>query len=161
LGSIGRSEGLEAKGALQLFLLVAGSVAAIALLTIFARGQRGLLGIALAITALGLLAYLAREIWAAFWGGADRAPRGIGEQWIYDIIRRGGEILFVAEVPGPEEEVRVSVSGRTIEVFGGGGFHKVVKLPRSARLSGFSYLNGVLRASLEEGAVESASDAGG
>jgi HSP20 family protein len=147
----------------QLVLLVVGAVVMMALLTLVVRGQRGLLGVLLAILAFGLLAYWVNEIRAALRGGADRMPKGIGEQWIYDLVRRGEGFLFIAEVPGPEEEVSISVIGRTVEVFGGGGFHRVVKLPKRMRLSGFSYLNGVLKASLEEDgrAVESARDVRG
>lgn len=156
-------EHFEAKDLLQLLLLVAVFVIAVATLTLLVRGQRGLMGVLLAIAALALLAYWANEIRAALKGGAGGVPKGIEEEWIYDIIRRGKELLFIAEVPGPEEEVRISVSGRAIEVFGGGGFHRVVKLPKPMRLSDFSYLNGVLKAKLEEDGrmIESARGAKG
>ncbi|MEM2882301.1 MAG: hypothetical protein QXU06_00185 [Candidatus Bathyarchaeia archaeon] len=156
-------EHFESKDLIRLMMLVAGFVIVVATLTLLVRGQRGLLGVLLAIAALALLAYWANEVRVALRGGAEGVPKGVDEQWIYDIIRRGKEVLFIAEVPGPEEEVRISVSGRAVEVFGGGGFHRVVKLPKRMRLSDFSYLNGVLRAKLEEDErmVESARGASG
>ncbi|MEM2339990.1 MAG: hypothetical protein QXV89_01520 [Candidatus Bathyarchaeia archaeon] len=143
-------EHFEAKDLLQLMFLIAGFVIVVAILTLFVRGQRGLLGVLLAMAAVALLAYWANEMRIAFRRGAEEVPRGVDERWIYDIIRHGKELLFIAEVPGPKEEVRILVNGRAVEVFGGGGFHRVVKLPKRMRLSDFSYLNGVLRAKLEE-----------
>ncbi len=156
-------EHFEAKDLLQLTLLVAGFIIVFATLTLLVRGQRGLLGALLAIAALALLVYWANEVRVALKGGAEGIPKEVDEQWIYDMIRRGKELLFIAEVPGPEEEVRISVRGRAIEVFGGGGFHRIVKLPKRMRLSDSSYLNGVLKAKLEEDErkVESAHDARG
>ncbi|MFQ5951401.1 MAG: Hsp20/alpha crystallin family protein, partial [Candidatus Geothermarchaeales archaeon] len=65
--------------------------------------------------------------------------------WTYELHREKGKATLVAEVPGPEEELRVRSNGNIIEVRGGGGFTKKVKLPFPVREWDYSYRNGVLQ----------------
>lgn len=68
------------------------------------------------------------------------------KNWVYDLIRGEAEIVFVAEVPGPEDKIMVRLIDGTLYVRGAGGFSKEVPIEGSDQMQifDFKYRNGVL-----------------
>lgn len=66
--------------------------------------------------------------------------------WIYDLIKNDGEMIFVAEVPGPEDQINVRLANGMLRIKGGQNFSKDVPLEASAEISiaEYKYRNGVL-----------------
>ncbi|RMF31922.1 MAG: Hsp20/alpha crystallin family protein [Candidatus Nitrosothermus koennekii] len=79
-------------------------------------------------------------------------PRYMPEQiqeaksWVYDLIKGDNELVFVAEVPGPEEAVSVRLVNGILYIRGGQGFFKEVPLDVSEDMgiAEFRYRNGIL-----------------
>jgi len=113
------------------------------------RLQRGLIGFILAGLAIALVIYWVKELYTA--AKKEMAP-GVAKhkKWFYDIIDEKENIIIVAEVPGPEEMVKAEVVGRTVKIYGGQEFKKVVKLPKDCELVQSSYINGVLNVKLKK-----------
>ena len=95
--------------------------------------------------------------WAVFLKRLARVegakPRYMPEQmqeaksWVYDLIKGDSEIVFVAEVPGPEDAVRVRLVNGVLYIRGGQGFAKEVPLENVTEDMGiaeFRYRNGIL-----------------
>lgn len=126
----------------RIFTAILLVLLALMIVSLVARFQRGLLGIALVIS-LGLLAfYWLRELRKAI------TARRYVEKYPVEIIEKDGMILLTAQVPGPENEVTVELRGDKLLVRGGKGFRRVVKLPYRASIVNRSYLNGVLHLQL-------------
>jgi HSP20 family molecular chaperone IbpA len=68
------------------------------------------------------------------------------KNWVYDLIKGEKEIIFVAEVPGPEEQVTVRLISGTLYVRGSGHFSKEVPIETTPDMGihDFKYRNGVL-----------------
>lgn len=66
--------------------------------------------------------------------------------WVYDLIKGDEELVFVAEVPGPEDQVTVRLINGILYVRGGQGFARDVQLDVSEDMgiAEFRYRNGVL-----------------
>lgn len=66
--------------------------------------------------------------------------------WVYDLIKGEQELVFVAEVPGPEDQVTVRLINGILHIRGGGGFAKDVQLDvtEDMGIAEFRYRNGVL-----------------
>ncbi|MEM4297713.1 MAG: hypothetical protein QW815_05035, partial [Nitrososphaerota archaeon] len=62
----------------------------------------------------------------------------------------GDLIDLTAQVPGPENKVKVELFGRRLVLKGGMGFQRTVKLPFEAILKELRYVNGTLNARLEK-----------
>ncbi|MCL7383235.1 MAG: Hsp20/alpha crystallin family protein [Thaumarchaeota archaeon] len=128
----------------RLFTIVLVILIALILISLTARFQRSLLGLAL-IMALGLLAfYWTRELRKAV------SSRRAIEKYPVELIEKDELILLTAQVPGPEEEVRVELRGTKLLLMGGRGFRRIVKLPCRATILTRSYLNGVLHLQLRK-----------
>lgn len=128
----------------KLFTVLLVILLALILVSLTARFQRSLLGLALVI-ALGLLAfYWVRELRKAV------SSRMTVEKYPVEIIEKDGLILLTAQVPGPEEEVKVELKGTKLLVMGGKGFRRIIKLPYRATILTRSYLNGVLHLQLRK-----------
>lgn len=128
----------------KLFTILLVILLALMLVSLTARFQRSLLGIALVI-ALGLLAfYWVRELRKAV---SIRRPV---EKYPIEIIEKDELILLTAQVPGPEEEIRVELKGTKLLVMGGNGFRRIIKLPCKVTILTRSYLNGVLHLQLRK-----------
>ncbi len=82
--------------------------------------------------------------------GEQRPRYSMREQesknWVYDLIKDGGEFVFVAEVPGPEDKIMVRLIDGTLYIRGGGGFAREVPIEGSANMEifEFKFKNGVL-----------------
>lgn len=130
-------------------LLVIGIVVIGAVLAIILRVQRGLIGVLLAGVAVGLLAYWLREIRRVIQAERPQIkPRQ--PEWTYDILDGQEEIAVVAEVPGPEDQVRVTLQGSRLEIHGGNNFRKDLQLPSAVDLAAITYRNGVLNVRLRK-----------
>ncbi|MEM2479791.1 MAG: Hsp20/alpha crystallin family protein, partial [Candidatus Bathyarchaeia archaeon] len=101
----------------------------------------GLLGAILGSIIVFALIYWMREVKRIF-----SAQRKTVEEhdWLYDLIEEGENLIFVAKVPGPPEEIKVRVSDGVLEIKGGGNFLRRVEISKDAKLVEKSYANGVL-----------------
>ena len=68
------------------------------------------------------------------------------KSWVYDLIKGDEEIVFVAEVPGPEDKVMVRLIDGILYLRGSGNFSKEVPIEGSKEMQiyDFKYRNGVL-----------------
>lgn len=68
------------------------------------------------------------------------------KNWVYDLIKGENEIVFVAEVPGPEDQVTVRLINGVLYVRGSGHFSKEVPIETTPDMGihDFKYRNGVL-----------------
>ena len=68
------------------------------------------------------------------------------KSWVYDLIKGDEEIIFVSEVPGPEDKVMVRLIDGVLYVRGSSNFSKEVPIEGSneMKINDFKYRNGVL-----------------
>lgn len=68
------------------------------------------------------------------------------KNWVYDLIKGEKEIIFVAEVPGPEDKVTVRLIDGILYIRGSGNFSKEVTIESTPDMGihDFKYRNGVL-----------------
>ena len=68
------------------------------------------------------------------------------KNWVYDLIRGENEIVFVAEVPGPDDKIMVRLIDGILYVRGSSRFSKEVPIEGSEQMqiTDFKYRNGVL-----------------
>jgi HSP20 family molecular chaperone IbpA len=68
------------------------------------------------------------------------------KSWVYDLIKGDEEIIFVAEVPGPEDKVMVRLIDGILYIRGSSNFSKEVPIEGSneMKIYDFKYRNGVL-----------------
>lgn len=68
------------------------------------------------------------------------------KSWVYDLIKGDEEIVFVAEVPGPEDKVMVRLIDGILYIRGSGNFSKEVPIEgaQNMKIYDFKYRNGVL-----------------
>lgn len=90
----------------------------------------------LATAAAGLAIYWVFEIYRmSRLEGQKRASREQMEQqkgWVYDLIKNSDGMVFVAEVPGPEEQIDVRLTSGVLRIKGGQNFAKDVQLTSAA-----------------------------
>ena len=56
------------------------------------------------------------------------------KNWVYDVIKGENEIIFVAEVPGPDDKIMVRLIEGVLYVRGSGNFSKEVPIEGSSGL---------------------------
>jgi len=68
------------------------------------------------------------------------------KNWVYDLIKGEEEIVFVAEVPGPEDKIAVRLVDGILYIRGTSGFSKEVPIEGVSEMQifDFKYRNGVL-----------------
>jgi len=68
------------------------------------------------------------------------------KNWVYDLIKGSDEIVFVAEVPGPDDKIMVRLIEGVLYIRGAGNFSKEVPIEGSTdmQIGDFKYRNGVL-----------------
>jgi len=68
------------------------------------------------------------------------------KNWVYDLIKGEQETVFVAEVPGPEDKVRVRLIDGILYIQGTNQFSKEIPIEGSSdmQINDFKYRNGVL-----------------
>ena len=74
------------------------------------------------------------------------SKRSRGKDWVYDLIRGDNELIFVAEVPGPDDKIMVRLIDGVLYVRSSGGFSREVPIDGSQEmnLTDFKYRNGEL-----------------
>ena len=113
----------------------------------FVRSQEGA-GFILLVGASGLMVYWVREA-RLMTRSEERATSKEMEQknnWVYDLIKNNDEMVFVAEVPGPEEQINVRLVNGLLRIKGGQNFLKDIplELTKDMGISDYKYRNGVL-----------------
>jgi hypothetical protein len=144
-----KRRGREIGDAINIITIFVGLIVVGVILTLLVRFQRGLLGIVLGGLAVALVIYWVLEIRKTLKTEFKVREVESGE-WAPDIIENKDEIVIVGKVPGPREKIKVLLEENFLEVKGGLGFRKVVKL--SSRIVSFntSYTNGVLEVRLKK-----------
>ncbi len=68
------------------------------------------------------------------------------KNWVYDLIKGDQELVFVAEVPGPEDQVTVRLIDGILYIRGSGKFSKEIPIEATPDMGihDFKYRNGVL-----------------
>lgn len=68
------------------------------------------------------------------------------KNWVYDLIKGDDEVVFVAEVPGPDDKIMVRLIEGVMYIRGSGNFSKEVPIEGSTnmQIADFKYRNGVL-----------------
>jgi HSP20 family molecular chaperone IbpA len=68
------------------------------------------------------------------------------KNWVYDLIKGENEVVFVAEVPGPDDKIIVRLIEGVLYIRGSGNFSKEVPIEGAAEMQihDFKYRNGVL-----------------
>ena len=74
------------------------------------------------------------------------AKEAEAKNWVNDLIRGDNELVFVAEVPGPDDKIMVRLIDGILYIRGSGGFSKEVPIEGSQemKITDFKYRNGVL-----------------
>ena len=74
------------------------------------------------------------------------AKENDAKNWVYDLIKGENEIVFVAEVPGPEDVVSVRLIDGILYIRGAGRFSKEIPIEVTPDMGihDFKYRNGVL-----------------
>ena len=113
-----------------------------------ARSQ-GSVGFILLAVASGVLIYWVREL--KMMSRSDEQQRMSKEpdqkDWVYDLIKNNNEeMVFVAEVPGPEDQINVRLTSGVLRIKGGQNFVKDIPLELTTEMgiSDYKYRNGVL-----------------
>ena len=68
------------------------------------------------------------------------------KNWVYDLIKGENELVFVAEVPGPDDKIMVRLIDGILYVRGSSRFSKEIPIEGSdqMQITDFKYRNGVL-----------------
>ncbi|HII03977.1 MAG TPA: Hsp20/alpha crystallin family protein, partial [Candidatus Nitrosotenuis sp.] len=66
------------------------------------------------------------------------------KNWVFDVIKGENEIVFVAEVPGPDDKIVVRLVEGVLYIRGSGNFSKEVPIEGSSgmQIADFKYRNG-------------------
>lgn len=112
------------------------------------RLQYGYAGFILLGAASLLMIYWVRELKKMARTEEPRMmPKEVEQKtWVYDLIKGDQEVVFVAEVPGPEDQVTVRLINGILHIRGGQGFARDVQLDvtEDMGIAEFRYRNGVL-----------------
>jgi HSP20 family molecular chaperone IbpA len=119
---------------------------------LLARSQGGIGFIFLAI-ASGLMIYWVREVRQMARSEEKKLAKEIEQKdWVYDLIKNNDEMVFVAEVPGPEEQINVKLTEGLLRIKGGQNFSREVplELTQEMGISDYKYRNGVLTIKIQK-----------
>lgn len=74
------------------------------------------------------------------------------KDWVYDLIKNNDEMVFVAEVPGPEDQINVKLIEGLLRIKGGQNFVRDVplELTQEMGISDYKYRNGVLTIKIQK-----------
>lgn len=105
--------------------------------------------------AAGLMVYWVYELRRMSGSSEQKTmPKEAAEKkdWVYDLIKSNDEMVFVAEVPGPEDQINVRLSAGILRIKGGQNFAKDVQLDMTAEMgiSDYKYRNGVLTIKMQK-----------
>lgn len=119
---------------------------------LLARSQGGIGFIFLAI-ASGLMIYWVREVRIMARSEEKRFSKDLEHKdWVYDLIKNNDEMVFVAEVPGPEEQINVRLTEGLLRIKGGQNFTRDVPLEMTQEMgiAYYKYRNGVLTIKIQK-----------
>ncbi|HEY3094648.1 MAG TPA: Hsp20/alpha crystallin family protein [Nitrososphaera sp.] len=120
---------------------------------LLARSQ-GSVGFIFLAAASGLMIYWVREVRLMARSEERKMAKDIEQQkdWVYDLIKDNDEMVFVAEVPGPEDQINVRLMGGLLRIKGGQNFTKDValELTQEMGISDYKYRNGVLTIKIQK-----------
>lgn len=119
---------------------------------LLARSQGGIGFIFLAI-ASGLMIYWVREVRMMARSEEKRLAKEIEQKdWVYDLIKNNDEMVFVAEVPGPEDQINVRLMEGLLRIKGGQNFSRDVplELTQEMGIADYKYRNGVLTIKIQK-----------
>ncbi len=115
-------------------------------------GQDGASFILITIAA-GLVIYWVYELRRISRTQEQKMPREVEQKdWVYDLIKSNDEMVFVAEVPGPEDQINVRLAAGILRIKGGQNFSKDVQLDLTTEMgiSDYKYRNGVLTIKIQK-----------
>jgi HSP20 family protein len=119
---------------------------------LLSRSQGGIGFIFLAI-ASGLMIYWVREVRMMARSEESKLAKEIEHKdWVYDLIKNNDEMVFVAEVPGPENQINVRLAEGLLRIKGGQNFTRDVplELTQEMGISDYKYRNGVLTIKIQK-----------
>lgn len=119
---------------------------------LLARSQGGVGFIFLAI-ASGLMIYWVRAARMMARSEESKLAKEIKQKdWVYDLIKNNEEMVFVAEVPGPEDQINVRLLEGLLHIKGGQNFTREVplELTEEMGISDYKYRNGVLTIKIQK-----------
>jgi hypothetical protein len=137
---------------LNYIVLIAGILVIALVLALLVRVQRGLLGIAVAAVAVGLLVY-----WISEFRKTVKKELSVPStvKWSPDILYQGDEVIVVGAVPGPDKKVNAEFRNGTLELRGEQKFHEFVTLGEHLIIEETKYVNRVLQVRLRKESVPS------
>ncbi|AFU60364.1 HSP20-like chaperone [Candidatus Nitrososphaera gargensis Ga9.2] len=120
---------------------------------LLARSQGGF-GFIFLAAASGLMIYWVREVRMMARSEERKMAKEIEQQkdWVYDLIKGNDEVVFVAEVPGPEDQINVRLIGDLLRIKGGQNFARDVplELTQEMGIADYKYRNGVLTIKIQK-----------
>jgi HSP20 family molecular chaperone IbpA len=119
---------------------------------LFARSQGGI-GFIFLAAGSGLLIYWVREVRIMARSTEEKMIRDTEQKdWVYDLIKNNDEVVFVAEVPGPEDQINVRLTNGLLHIKGGQNFARDVPLDQMQEMgiSDYKYRNGVLTIKIQK-----------
>jgi HSP20 family molecular chaperone IbpA len=115
---------------------------------LIAHMSQGYSGFILVSIASVLMIYWVRELKRTVKDEESYSLNGEMEpkDWVYDLMRNKNEMVFVAEVPGPEDQIDVKLTIGTLHVKSGQNFQKSIPLDlnEEMNISDLKYRNGIL-----------------
>jgi HSP20 family molecular chaperone IbpA len=104
--------------------------------------------------ASGLMIYWVREIRRMARSEERNMAKEIEQRkdWVYDLIKNQNGAVFVAEVPGPEDQINVKLTSGLLRIKAGQNFTKDVplELTQEMSISDYKYRNGVLTIKIQK-----------
>ncbi len=107
------------------------------------RMHRGFIGIVLTLLVIFILFYWIKEI-------RKMLKKSGLKDFIYEVLDEGNYVSIIAQVPGPEDDVKVLMLGKRVIIKGGDGFRKTVTLPYNVELVNKTYKNGILTIKMQK-----------
>lgn len=144
-----RSSESDLSNMVSYLTMIIGILVLLAILFVMARIQSGVVGLILAGIVGAILVFWIKEIRGIIIK-EFRSPSPAKRTWTYDLITERDAIALIAEVPGPQKEVKISLDGEVLEIRGGNSFFKTVNLPESTEILASSYVNGVLHVKMRK-----------
>lgn len=119
---------------------------------LLARSQ-GSVGFIFLAIASGLMIYWVREVKMMSRSEEKKLAKEIEQKdWVYDLIKNNDEMVFVAEVPGPEDQINVKLTEGLLRIKGGQNFARDVPLEMTQEMgiADYKYRNGVLTIKIQK-----------
>jgi len=119
---------------------------------LLARSQGGF-GFIFLAAASGLMIYWVCEVRLMARSEERKMAKEIEQKdWVYDLIKGNDEMVFVAEVPGPEDQINVRLTGGLLRIKGGQNFTRDVplELTQEMGIADYKYRNGVLTIKIQK-----------